>query len=597
MSTQADDVRSVADETERLLALDSFKILDTPPEPAFDDLTALAAHLCGAPMSAVSLVDADRQWFKSRHGFDLTETARELSFAERIQSDDTAVVEVSDARVDPRFADHPMVLGEPHVRFYAGAPLVLADKTVVGTLCVFGPQPLTLTGQQRQLLTALARQVVSQLELRRQARRFAAEVRARLLADSALRQQQHMINSILDHTDVLIYAKDIDGRFVMSNRALAKLVPTDPTAANLTDLTGLTDHDLFDHQIADAYRRNDTRIMATREWQVFSEDVVHPDGTVHTYRSTKFPLFDDAGAVIGVGGVSTDVTELTAARAAHADAEQRWRSLIEQSPIAVTMVDTDSVIVFANAEAARLCGAAGVDEVISRSMNDFLPVADHADAHVALNELRAGIIELRGYRASLKRVDGQVIQVELNARSIDHNGTRTVQFEFRDMTDLARTYAQLKHSASTDPLTGVLNRRAWDDRLRTILDETARTGARLTIAAIDLDHFKIYNDTHGHEAGDALLQTFTTVAGASLRHTDVFARWGGEEFLIALPQTSVDHAQQILRRVLHSVPGEQTCSIGCTDYRSPEPLSDTLARADKALYLAKSRGRNQIATT
>ena len=136
MSTQADDVRSVADETERLLALDSFKILDTPPEPAFDDLTALAAHLCGAPMSAVSLVDADRQWFKSRHGFDLTETARELSFAERIQSDDTAVVEVSDARVDPRFADHPMVLGEPHVRFYAGAPLVLADKTVVGTLCV-----------------------------------------------------------------------------------------------------------------------------------------------------------------------------------------------------------------------------------------------------------------------------------------------------------------------------------------------------------------------------------------------------------------------------------------------------------------------------
>ncbi len=137
MSTQAADHRSVADETERLLTLESFKILDTPPEPAFDDLTALAADLCGAPMSAVSLVDTDRQWFKSRHGFDLTETSRELSFTERINPSDASVVEVYDARVDPRFADHPMVLGPPHVRFYAGAPLVLADGTVLGTLCVF----------------------------------------------------------------------------------------------------------------------------------------------------------------------------------------------------------------------------------------------------------------------------------------------------------------------------------------------------------------------------------------------------------------------------------------------------------------------------
>ena len=208
MSTQAADDRSVADETERLLALESFTILDTPPEPAFDDLTALAADLCGAPMSAVSLVDTDRQWFKSRHGFDLTETSRELSFSERINPSDASVVEVYDARVDPRFADHPMVLGPPHVRFYAGAPLVLSDGTVLGTLCVFGPEPLALTERQRRHLAALARQVVSQLELRRHARRFAAEARARLVADAALREQQRMLTGVLEHTDVLIYAKD-----------------------------------------------------------------------------------------------------------------------------------------------------------------------------------------------------------------------------------------------------------------------------------------------------------------------------------------------------------------------------------------------------
>ena len=589
MSTQAADNRSVAEETERLLALESFTILDTPPEPAFDDLTALAADLCGVPMSAVSLVDTDRQWFKSRHGFDLTETSRELSFCERINPSDASVVEVYDARVDPRFADHPMVLGPPHVRFYAGAPLVLSDGTVLGTLCVFGPQPLSLTERQRRHLGALARQVVSQLELRRHARRFAAEARARLVADAALREQQRMLTGVLEHTDVLIYAKDIEGRFVMANRALEALTSSE------APLIGLTDYDLFDGETADAYRRNDARIMASREWQVFSEDVIHPDGSTHTYRSTKFPLFDDAGIVIGVGGVSTDVTELTAARAAHAAAEHRWRALIEQSPIAVTMVDAGGAIAFANAGAAQLCGTADPADLVSRTMADFLPVEEHDFARAMLQDLWTGRIELRGYRATLKRLDGETIKVELNARVVSQQDTRTVQFEFRDVTELARTYAQLKHSASTDPLTGALNRRAWDDRLRGILDDAQHAGALLTIAVIDLDHFKAYNDSHGHDAGDALLQAFTTKAGTSLRHTDVFARWGGEEFLIALPHTPTDQARPILDRVRSCVPAGQTCSIGYTDYRSPEPLPDTLARADKALYLAKSRGRNQIA--
>ncbi|BBX49855.1 hypothetical protein GCM10009645_07650 [Mycolicibacterium poriferae] len=591
MSTQAADDRSVADETERLLTLESFTILDTPPEPAFDDLTALAADLCGAPASAVSLVDTDRQWFKSRHGFDLTETSRELSFCERIKPSDASVVEVYDARVDPRFADHPMVVGAPHVRFYAGAPLVLADGTVLGTLCVFGPEPLSLTERQRRHLAALARQVVSQLELRRQARRFAAEARARLVADAALREQQRMLNGVLEHTDVLIYAKDIEGRFVMSNRALEQIAPAH------SSLLGLTDHDLFDQQTADDYRRNDARIMGARESQVFSEEVVHPDGTVHTYRSTKFPLIDEAGEVLGVGGVSTDVTELTAARAAHAEAEHHWRALIEQSPIAVTMVDADGVIVFANTEAALLFGSPNVSEVLSRPMDQFIPSGDRGAAQIMVTDILAGKLELRAHRGTLRRLDGEIITIELNARAVDQGGLRIVQFEFRDMTALAKTYDELRHSAYTDPLTGVLNRRAWDDRMRAILDDAQHAGALLIIAVVDLDNFKLYNDSHGHEAGDALLQAFTTVAVSSLRHTDVFARWGGEEFLIALPQTTVDQSREILDRIRGCVPAGQTCSIGYTDYRGPEPLADTLARADKALYLAKSLGRNQVAGT
>ncbi|MDY6996902.1 MAG: diguanylate cyclase [Actinomycetota bacterium] len=576
-------------EADRLLALDSFKILDTPPESAYDDLTELAAHLCGAPMSAVSLVDSNRQWFKSRHGFDLTETARDLAFCERAEHREPSVLEVPDASMDQRFADHPMVLGEPFVRFYAGAPLVLADGNVVGTLCVFGPEPHSLSEQQRRLLAALARQVVGQLELRRQAQRFAAEARARLVTDAALREQQRVLSGLLEHTDVLIYAKDVDGRFVMSNKALDLIAPAGGP------LLGLTDYDLFDRETAEGYRRNDARIRRTRVPQVFSETLVHPDGSVHTYRSTKFPLIDDDGVVIGVGGVSTDVTELADARAAHAAAEKRWRTLVEQSPIAVTMVDAEGTIVFANTEAARLCGTADITDVQSRPMATFDPSGDRDAARAMIGDILAGRLELRAQPSQLKRLDGEILTVELSARAVDQPGYRTVQFEFRDMTALAKSYAELKHSASTDPLTGLLNRRAWDDRLRAILDTADITGCGLTIAVVDLDHFKIYNDTHGHDAGDVLLQRFTTVAGASLRRTDVFARWGGEEFLIALPDTTLEQARQILGRVRRSVPADQTCSIGYTAYHSPEPLSETLSRADKALYLAKSRGRNRVA--
>lgn len=151
-------IRASDSESERLAALDSFGILDTPPEKAFDDLTSLAAHVCGVPMSAVSLVDAERQWFKARHGVDATETSRELSFcAHALQSPE--LLEIPDTTQDSRFADHPMVIGDPLLRFYAGAPLITADGHALGALCVLDVKPGALTTLQRQHLQILADQV------------------------------------------------------------------------------------------------------------------------------------------------------------------------------------------------------------------------------------------------------------------------------------------------------------------------------------------------------------------------------------------------------------------------------------------------------
>lgn len=152
-------------EKNRLRKLYELGILDTLEEQAYDDLTRLAAEICNTPIALVSLVDRDRQWFKSHHGLDAKETPRDVAFcAHAILNNDVFIVE--DPSKDERFQDNPLVTGEPHVNFYAGAPLIMSDNNRLGTLCVIANEARTITNDQKDALEALARQVVSQLELR-----------------------------------------------------------------------------------------------------------------------------------------------------------------------------------------------------------------------------------------------------------------------------------------------------------------------------------------------------------------------------------------------------------------------------------------------
>jgi len=156
-----------SDEADRLQTLQSFKILDTQPEKAFDDITRLAAHIFETPIVLVSLVDSQRQWFKSRVGMTDEQTTRQTSFcAHSILNPEEPLV-VNDATLDPRFADNPLVTGDLHLRFYAGAPLVAPNGQPLGALCVIDRVPREITEVQRDALQVLARQVVAQMILRR----------------------------------------------------------------------------------------------------------------------------------------------------------------------------------------------------------------------------------------------------------------------------------------------------------------------------------------------------------------------------------------------------------------------------------------------
>ena len=155
-----------APDQDRVAALQKYAILDTEPEQAFDDLTQLASFVCKTPIALISLVDENRQWFKSKIGLDTSETPRDIAFCSTaIQQVDVMVV--PDTMKDERFRNNPLVVSEPRIRFYAGAPLITEEGYALGTLCVVDHSPRELGADQKEALQALGRLVLAQLEFRR----------------------------------------------------------------------------------------------------------------------------------------------------------------------------------------------------------------------------------------------------------------------------------------------------------------------------------------------------------------------------------------------------------------------------------------------
>src|SRR5689334_13432290 len=206
----------IGDEAARLAALAAYDVLDSPAESAFDDLAALAARICGAPMAAISLVDAERQWFKARFGLPVGETPREVAFcAHAIRGSGLMVVE--DASADARFAANPLVTAEPGIRFYAGAPLHDPDGHALGTLCILDRVPRQLSAEQAAALEVLSREVVSRLELRRTSAGLVKALAAQRQQAEALRVSEELKTRMIECSQDCVKVLDLEGALLSMN--------------------------------------------------------------------------------------------------------------------------------------------------------------------------------------------------------------------------------------------------------------------------------------------------------------------------------------------------------------------------------------------
>jgi PAS domain S-box-containing protein len=332
-----------ANESDRLVALDRYHILDTLPEQVYDDLTQLAADICGTPIALISLVDKDRQWFKSRVGLEATETPRDISFCGHAVAA-KATLNIPDARQDPRFADNPLVASDPNIRFYAGVPLITHDNFALGTLCAIDTQTRNLTDTQIRQLETLSRLVINQLELRLN----------RSSTESQLDEVLSLKQAILDNANFAIIATDLEGTIQSFNVAAERMLGYDES-----EMVGKTSPAIFHEfneivsQAKHLSQELNTDIPVgfgvftakAKLGQVYEREwtYIRKDGSKFPVMLTITAIRTESGEVTGYMGIAKDIT-------AEKQAEKQVKditSALDQTTI-VVITDTQGTITFVN---------------------------------------------------------------------------------------------------------------------------------------------------------------------------------------------------------------------------------------------------------
>lgn len=584
------------DEATRLQQLCDLLVLDTPPEAVFDSLAQMASQLCGAPIALLTLVDAERQWFKANVGLPgVGQTPRAVAFcAHAIQGAD--LFEVPDAAGDDRFAHNPLVTGAPGIRFYAGVPLALPEGARVGTLCVIDREPRRLTPQQAVLLRQLAQVATQTLTMRRDLLQASLSVRTayeRRLADS-----ESLLRRAGRLAGVGGWELDLASEQVRWTEQTRLIHELEPDAVPTRD-SALAHYPPEAQQALSAAVAQ--ALNAGTGWDL-ELPFVTAKGRAIWVRAVG-EVEREAGRPVRLVGVLQDITDARAARLELARLNREQHAMLDNDVVAIVKV-RGRAAVWHNRALCHLFGYAS-DE-LARHATRLLYADDATYERVGAEAyplLRQGL----HYRtqAQMRRKDGRLIWVDMNGMMLTPETDETL-WMFTDITAMKQHQEQVEHIAFHDSLTGLPNRLLLADRLKSALALSHRLARGVAVCVIDLDGFKAVNDHHGHDVGDRLLRSVADRLSACVRESDTVARLGGDEFVLVLTPLAgadeglgvLDRVSRALRRPVDLGPGRQaqvSSSIGVALH--PEhgaTPADLLRRADEAMYRAKRQGKNQV---
>jgi len=608
------------EEKKRLAFLHSLGLLDTAPDPAFDRVTRLASKLLDVPISLVSLVDENRQWFKSKVGLEAGQTPREDAFcAYTIMEDDSLVV--PDATNDARFSRNPLVLSDPNIRFYAGVPIRGTQGLAIGTLCVIDSKPKTLKPEELDVLHDLASIVTKEIQLLE----GLLDTHDKLARTGAkLEDNEQRFRSVFELAKVGIALVNPEGRWLRVNESLCQIVGyseqellalsfqdiTHPNDLNsdLALLRQLIDGELTQYQLDKRYiRKGGQEVWINLS---VSKKVDHED-QLEYFISVVKDIHAEKKAQLELEALHQQLEHKVVERTNELrKRESELSAVLENASDAYVSLDGSGCVTAWNRESEVVFGWLAT-EALGKPLDQLLmPSGDSPHARQWITYLADGMRSVVVRRSDLvaRRKDCSELAVEVRMRSLLVNDQRISIMFLHDISERKHNEARRDYEIQHDLLTGLLNRRALADMLPLAQERARRNGNPLSVLFIDLDGFKKVNDVHGHEAGDLLLQTVAERIRDSIRQTDSAFRLAGDEFVVILegPNGTLENARARGEKLIAAIsapvplPSSVDAAVGASigiafqDVGVNKPPAEILKEADAQMYRAKSLGKGTI---
>ncbi len=433
-----------------------------------------------------------------------------------------------------------------------------------------------------------------------------------ILAARQAGRDRSILRAALAQAPEFLYVKDANGRFLTVNEAVAHHHGySDPT-----EMIGMSDFDLTDLARAQQLHEQERRIMESRTAVLdLEEDVVDKSGQHRWYRTSKVPLTGKDGRIVGLAGMTVDTTAVKQLERELIESRDRLSLAMSEMSDGLALFDRNGYLVFCNDQYRDAFPRSAHTRVPGAHINEILLECARTGEQLGIPEddvegwaERVGSLLRVPNVVTVELFNGSYLQLRNQLASNDSALVIVTDVTDLKLAELAliEANADLSRKASTDALTGLANRRVFDEALERDMARCGRAGTPLSLILLDVDRFKHYNDFHGHQAGDrCLVMVANAIKTSLLRPADLAARYGGEEFAVILPDTGLAGAEAVAERIRTSIAAastydlgsEVTASLGVAEYdltKAPTTPESLVRRADGALYSAKAAGRNRV---